>query len=540
VNPSPYDEFVRGEPSLGTSEALHRLRLRLAQLPLSAWFECSEQFARAGQPRRAAVMLETALQSFPLTAQLGLRCAQALMAADDDERAEALLRKLLAAYPGHEELTMLLASVVKRQGRYDEAVDIITELWQRNQTNARLGLDCAEFCLASQREGQCAAICEQMIAAGCRKAEVFAVAGAAALALGRFGLARQHLLASLELNVDLNERMLFQALSKTQQYTDRSHPDFDRIHQILNRSDLTARGRASVLFGKAKLHDDVGDYAAAVSALTQANALMQRELPWRQGQWAGFVQTQLESRAPVDRADVALPWTPVFIVGLPRSGTSLLAERLARHLDVCDRSEMDIIPFLAERLGTGEGQSAPRLRAAASVFARHVRQDDPPARWYIDKNPVNFRHLGLIARLLPNARVIWCRRNLRDTALSTWSQIFFSPLNAYSFSLQDIATYASDSARLMAHWQNTLDLPIYECRYEQMIEDPDAQLMQIRTFLGLPERLDQIENPIRSVATASAWQVRQPIYKTSTGRWRHYEHHLPDLTRLFPDPLAQA
>jgi hypothetical protein len=204
---------------------------------------------------------------------------------------------------------------------------------------------------------------------------------------------------------------------------------------------------------------------------------------------------------------------------------------------VRNRGELNLVPYLDKWVRQSKRpQDLELLRRVARFAEAHLRQDDEPARYYIDKNPLNFRFLGLISVLLPQSRVIYCKRNLRDTALSIWSQFFArGEDNGYAYALEDIAAFAQGCDRLMDHWQRSLPLPIHVVQYEDFIRRPRENLATLATFLGLPESdLETLPAENSTITTSSAWQARQPIYSSSSGRWEGYAPFVPELVERFP------
>jgi hypothetical protein len=217
---------------------------------------------------------------------------------------------------------------------------------------------------------------------------------------------------------------------------------------------------------------------------------------------------------------------------LPRSGTTLITSLLSRDPRVRGRGELNWIAALARQLGAQPSETM--LAVAGDFYLRQLRQDDEPARLIIDKNPLNFRHLGLIAAMLPQAKVIHCRRDLRDTALSLWSQHFAHEDMAWSYDLDDIADYAEGYLRLMQHAKSIASMPIFDLDYEALVVDTDATLARVRGWLGLPATSDTNQPVAAEVfATASVWQARQAIHSKSVQRWKAYRDHLPGL-----DPMV--
>jgi hypothetical protein len=354
--------------------------------------------------------------------------------------------------------------------------------------------------------------------------------------LGRFGVAREHLLAAIAGGIDLNQNFAIYALSALQRYSDAGHPDFALFEKYLNDPTLAPAARATIRFALGKAYDDTGNRAAAAAAWAQANGAIRKTLSWSASDWMKKVERHLNTPLPPPVSSVDGRFVPVFIVGLPRSGTSLLADRLARDPRICNRGELAVLPYLNRWLGHATLAPKPELIARQSHFAvAQLRQDDPPADFYIDKNPLNFRLLGLVAAVLPHARILYCKRDPRDNALSIWSQFFtLGNDSGYAYDLRDIATLSSACERLMEHWQRCLPLPIMSVEYEQMVRNPQTTLNEVRNFLGLPPTEDSVAHATDNVAiaTASAWQARQPVHTRSIGRWREYESLIPELGTL--------
>jgi len=323
----------------------------------------------------------------------------------------------------------------------------------------------------------------------------------------------------------------------------------DRAAERMDTPDTPDEGRALVGYGLAKHHDRRGAYAEAADAGRKANAARRRA--------AG----PLDRDALTARVDgIAATYTadffrerrgygvgtdqPVFIVGLPRSGTTLVEQILSAHPLLHGAGELPDLARLAARDRAAPGdapwQAALALDRRQSLPAAHayleaLRRGAPDSALRIsDKSPLNFFHLAFAALLFPNARVIHCTRDIRDTALSIWMENF-NPDQQWSTDFDDLAFFAGQYRRLMAHWREVLPLPILEVAYEETVADVESQARRLTDFLGVPwdDRCLDFHASGRAVQTPSRWQVRQPIYTRSVGRWRRYAEHLPELERAF-------
>jgi len=231
---------------------------------------------------------------------------------------------------------------------------------------------------------------------------------------------------------------------------------------------------------------------------------------------------------------------PVFVVGMPRSGSSLVEQILSHHPEIAAVGELRDLPHLAdslsERLVDAEQYpecvthlDAASVQRLGNEYVNRLQELAGPARRIIDKMLSNFLHLGLIASLFPRARVIHCRRDPLDVCVSC----FLNQFRALDFTwdLEDLGRYYCDYERLMAHWRTVLPLPMLDVVYEELLRDPEGIIKGLVAFCGLPWDeccLRFYENP-RPVRTVSKQQVRQPLYHSSVGRWRLYAAHLAPL-----------
>lgn len=239
---------------------------------------------------------------------------------------------------------------------------------------------------------------------------------------------------------------------------------------------------------------------------------------------------------------------PVFIVGMPRSGTTLTEQIIASHPQASGAGELPDIRRAGTQLGYGlldvdvYAKNVRALGAAeagkiASAYLRSLTRGVPRTALRVsDKNPQNYEQLGLIARLFPNAHVVHCRRNPVDTCISNFMQSF-DQSHGYNADLTVLGQYYRDYVQLIDHWRRILPLKFLDLDYEDMISDQERTSRRLIEFLGLDwddECLRYFDNK-RSVTTPSRWQVRQPIYASSVNRWRRYERHLTPLFESLGD-----
>lgn len=236
---------------------------------------------------------------------------------------------------------------------------------------------------------------------------------------------------------------------------------------------------------------------------------------------------------------------PAFIVGMPRSGTSLIEQLLAVHPQILPLGEHTGVHDLGRTLRRytdaqrefPEGLADLERDDAVRMASDYLRSFEKPAGDFeriVDKAPGNFHYLGLIAMMLPNACVIHVKRDPLDTCVSNWTTNYGQQRCVFASDLDDLADYYEDYQRLMAHWARVLPIRVHELEYEAFVADPGGEARKLHQFLDVPWNpacLD-FHRSKRDVLTASALQVRQPVHRRSVGRWRKFESHLGPLLRL--------
>jgi tetratricopeptide (TPR) repeat protein len=312
--------------------------------------------------------------------------------------------------------------------------------------------------------------------------------------------------------------------------------------------DATDEGKALVGYGLAKFHDRRKNYTAAAAAGVQANAARRRsagamDRAALRRRIDGIIATYDRNFFASRRRHGLGADQPVFIVGLPRSGTTLTEQIMAAHPFMHGAGEL---PDLARIAASCVGESQEPWQAAAALdetksreraadYLLALRDGAPRQQLRIsDKSPLNFFQLAFVAVLFPNARVIHCTRGARDNALSIWMENF-NPDQRYATDFDDLAFFTSEYRRLMAHWRIHLPLPVLDFSYEDTVANLEAQSRKLLSFLGAPwdARCLNFHDSSRAVQTPSRWQVREPLYQSSAGRWKNYGPSLPALVHAF-------
>ncbi len=333
---------------------------------------------------------------------------------------------------------------------------------------------------------------------------------------------------------------------------DGSHPDDPGVEQIesrLRKPNLSDDVKSYLHFAAGYILDRAGEIDRAFEHFRQGNAA-RRALYHRSGgefssqDYAERVQRLIDTFTPDyfrQTRGFGLPSeVPVFIIGMPRSGTTLVEQILSTHSQVYGAGELKdigrIVARLSSQSGLGRiycewlgGLEAAQSRAIAEAHLTRLARLGGTAIRVTDKMPENLFHLGLIATLFPRARLIHCRRDARDVCLSCFMN-FFDGLY-FAWDLDDLGNYYRGYERAMAHWATALPLRVHHVDYEELVANPEPVIRQLLEFCDLPweDQCREFHKNSRPVRTMSRSQVRKPVYTTSVGQWQRYAAHLGPL-----------
>ncbi|HEY0179468.1 MAG TPA: sulfotransferase [Dokdonella sp.] len=527
--------MTRPAPATGIAAAPAELLAALADAPPAAWLERGRALALNGDLGAAAALLEAALARAPDDAELRLALASAHWQLGDLARADAELDALLGDRPDHVAAAFALARLRAGQGRVRAAEAALRTPFARIRQPSDLTVRAARMLAGWGRTAAAAEICEAQIALGDDDARLRVYAGLLLLKLGEFERSRERYRGAIERDPSMLEFDAAYAIAAARRYVDPADADIGWFERLLARPQLGSRARASLRFALGKIHDDLGEWARAAAYFRAANALVDRG-GWSRKSWRRVVDVRMNAAPLPSRRPAAGEGVPVFVVGAPRSGTTLVAELLARSDQVRNRGELDQLPELAQQLARVVRPDAARLDAIAAAYWRELRQDDADAGWFIDKQPLNFLNLDLIAALFPQAHVVYCRRSSRDTALSIWMQHFESAEYRFAYDFDDIGAVLQGAARLLAKARRDARVRLHEVRYEALVAAPEAVVGELAAALGLaPFDCGAPARAATAIGTASVWQARQPVYTRAVGRWRAYAEFVPELRRFADD-----
>ncbi len=464
--------------------------------------------------------------------------------AGDEDAAEASLRQAIALDPTLHEAYFSLAFLLRDQGRIIEIDPLLTALATALPEDAE-HIEQAAGLLAEYGRFQTAlSLFQRAQSLRPSLARLHLRIGQMLMATGNFSQSSEAFENAIQCEPRFGPAYLLLA-----HHMKAEAPDDKRIalcEAKLDLPDLPSDTRTCLHFALGKLLDDAHDFTSAFEHFHAGNQLRHRQIQHDRMSWEQFFETQ--SQMPAMQTSLAKQGdpTPIFIIGMLRSGTTLVDRLLSNHSTVYSLGETEMVDRLAESLAQHAGVAYPislrrltaeHLEMLAEQYRARWPRDSRNSRYIIDKNPLNFMHVGLIAQLFPEARFIHCKRDARDVALSIYFQHFAHERNAYAYDLANIGHFYSGYIKLMNHWQKLFPGMIYSIKYENLVDDPEREMRKLTDFLKLawePGCMDPQINE-NAISTASVWQARQPLYADSVGRWRNYATQLSAFVSALPE-----
>ncbi len=486
-------------------------------------------------------------------AQLNLRMAlfQYFMSRHKLIKALAVINQCLALFDEPPpELALRRVGVLTELNQLSHAENQLGSLEERSDVQPELlSIAKAELLFKTGREREALTELETLDSKSVFSRRVLPLKGHILLSLGRMEECHDVLIDLSNYDV-----MAFAQLINTRKYV----PDAKVLAKLRNIADnplVPEAAKESVCYALAQALDKQKDYVQAFRYLDTANAIADRMVQYDPRTLSARVNATLavftpELFANCPKLPKSMP-TPIFVVGMPRSGTTLTEQILGSHTRVAAAGELPSMTMISRAMSKQFKGIAPypkgvwaldrnQLVQMARAYLRNIPDEFQKAEYIVDKMPHNFMLVGLIHMLFPHSPIIHVQRDPRDTALSNFQQNFSAKFGGlgYAFNLEKIALQINDYNRVMRHWRN-LNIPMFEFRYEDLVNDQQAVSKQLLEYVGLDwdDGVMEFHQLKRSVRTASVAQVRQKIYTTSAQKWRRYESHLEPLTSHL-DPTA--
>jgi Flp pilus assembly protein TadD len=474
--------------------------------------------------------------------------ARSLLLTGARDQASSVLERALAIDPDYASPGGLLDQLLREADDMDVACSVLQPLVDRNPLHVGLLGQYGKALLATERLQEAQAVYERYCVLRPQDPLPRVELGGLAVSRGDSVSALEHFRSALEVDPGYAAALWGFAQVKDWQL----EPEMLALVQRLSQSERNPRALAGLHDVLARHHARTGDFAAASLHATHTNVLMQQIVPpqkrYDASQHEIDIDNTIRSNTPQLyqrlRDAGSRERRPVFVIGLPRSGTTLLEQMLASHPGIVGVGEQSIAAASLQRaLATSGGSlellGAPAVGEAAAWHLQMLEQRllrlaiQQRTDRIVDKLPDNYLLAGWLHIAFPNAAIIHCLRDPRDVALSCWLTQFADV--QWSYDLQHIAHRIEQHRRLMQHWRTTIGDHVTEIRYERLVVDPETELRRVLAAIQLDWHPDVLAFAGRKgfVASASRQQVREPIHARSVARWRNYEHALqPILPRL--------
>jgi tetratricopeptide (TPR) repeat protein len=454
------------------------------------------------------------------------------------EEAEQSFREALAAKPNFSEPHGNLGVLLRQKSYLSDSEASLRRALKLKPTNvdARINLGLTLVLLGRLRDAR--ACFAKVLKTTSHDFRALFGMGQIAVAEGRFEEAESTFRRVIEINPKMTNAWAMLAL--TRKMTNADGEKFKSMEEIATGA-IHPLEEANLRFAMGKYCDDVNDFARAFQNFKRGNELLKAAAADYDRKERSHLIDQLirvYSREAISNIGAAGSSSvkPVFVVGMPRSGTSLAEQIIASHPAAYGTGELDFwnSPTLKEA-GITRGTLSETVRPkVAEDYLRILEGFSKSASRIVNKAPVNSDYLGLIYSVFPNARVIYMQRDPIDTCLSCYFQQFLTGIN-FAFELSDLVHYYREHQRIMAHWRAVLPPGfILDVPYEELVADQENWSRKMLDFIGLEwdERVLEFHTNKRQVTTASAWQVRQKIYQSSVARWHNYEKFIGPLKSL--------
>ena len=490
---------------LGEAEPMLKARLKQIPTDVAAIRMLAELAGRIGRHRDAENLLRRALELAPRFHAARSNLATVLHRQNRTPEALAELDTLMAAEPEHMGHANLRAAALTKVGEFDEALALYETVLAHPPGHPRVWMSYGHALKTVGRAKDSVAAYRRAIAVEPTLGEVWW--SLANLKTARFDAA-----------------------------------DTAAMRGALDGAGLGEEDRYHLHFALAKALEDAGDVAAAFVHYRTANRQRRAALPYD----ADETSRSVDRSIALFTKDFVTGLTggcgapdPVFIVGLPRAGSTLIEQILSSHSQIEGTMELPDIPAMVARLAS-DGRGLPATITALSADERHAlgeeylsrtriqRKTDRPR--FIDKLPNNWAHIGFIKAILPNARIIDARRHPLDCGVSNFRQ-HFARGQAFSYDLADIGAYYADYVRLMAHFDAVMSGGVIRVFHEALVADPEGEVRMLLAALGLgfEDACLRFHENTRAVRTASSEQVRRPVNRDGIGQWHRFESQLGPL-----------
>lgn len=494
-----------------------------------------------GECQRAIALLESALLSDPSSSehpQILLALGVLLQASQQYQSSIFYLKQLRELKPNCYSTLLHLGIAYFETSDFECAICMFRNASLVSPKEAELHSWLARSYCAQYQYGEAEQACRDGITHAPRSAELHNNLGVLLMWQGRFDEALEQFELALSIEPKLGCALL--SLVRCKKITESDRARVEALGKLAEAKIGEKNKDSAIYFAVAKCYEDLGEYDKAFHNYAIGNSIERASVMFDRSAHKCMIDETIQHYSSSffvnnqSRA-IAQSSTPILVVGMPRSGTTLIEQILSAHSQVAGAEETHFwahkpLSAMAFALSNPQSQLPGKL---ANEYLAHLRSRAGSADYLVDKLPQNFLFLGAIVRCLPSVRIIHVRRNPLDTCLSIFFQKF-SKGHSYSNDLEDIAFYYEQYQRLMKHWGLVLPTPILHVDYEDLVTHFDVSVRRMLNHCNLDwqEQCLQFSKAKRVVSTASTWQVRQALHRQSVGRWENYRKHLSALTHL--------
>ena len=503
----------------------------------------AEQLINSNQKQQALQLLLQAFNSAPAHNALALRLARLLHQHEQNKEAIIILNKTYSLGSQNFELLYMLAALLHNTRHFKEGRKLIKECLTINPNSAEAYNLLGANCIEQNNYDEAIPAYLSSIKLKPKSADAYNNLAWAYRATGQKKEAIHFFQKAFEVDPSATEALSGLLLLKT--YKEKCS-EFDLAEQSLKNKNFSLEQKAELEFALGKAYEDIKNYKSAFSYFKSANSTWRSKLNYSiesdQKLFAElkalFPTKNISSLNNKDTPENQIQ--PIFVLGMPRSSTTLIEQILSAHQAVVGGGEL---PFLEgilldqeKKLIWHSNPTNKELKKIASTYYelvnQHISNEASSKTIYVtDKLPQNFRFIGAILSLFPKAKIIHCKRSPMDTCLSLFKHHFPMANHGYAYNLQELGQYYNLYEDLMAHWHQVAPGQILDLQYENLLDDFKHHVQEMLSFCGLEfeETCLEFQNNKRVVRTASSDQVRQGLYKGAAGRWLMYEQELAEL-----------